>query len=235
MSHPDYCFKSLTHTPRGNVQSATLVTLCSAHTLAHTHLHHSERVILARRKQPKAKAEYLTSRWCIKQLIKQAHPELIDIPMARFNTVFNEVSKSLDVYVDEQLLDVNVVISHSHGHVAVALVMGKNTLLGLDIEKIDAKRPFMKLAAHYYPDDEVHVIGDNVENFFRVWTLKEAYAKAAKQNISTLLSQAILPLIAQLDGHIYTTQWQAFDVSLITAVQDVAIIDLAPAVAGESL
>ena len=153
----------------------------------------------------------------------------------QFETRFNEQSKRLEVFANNELLDVNVVISHSHQHVGVALSLGSRTVLGLDIEKIDEKRPFQKLAAHFYPKQEACAIGDNVDTFFRVWTLKEAFAKAAKQSISTLLSHPILPLLENIQAQVLCEQWQQFDVSLITATEQVQFIDLAPTIAGESL
>ncbi|WP_158684703.1 4'-phosphopantetheinyl transferase family protein [Pseudoalteromonas sp. T1lg48] len=183
--------------------------------------------------QPQAKREYLSSRHCIKTLAKQLFPQYAHIPLTRWQSVFDEQEKALQLYIDGQLLDVNVVISHSHGHIAVAMTQGQQSLLGLDIEKRDANRRFAKLAAHFYPEVEARDIGNDVDTFFRVWTLKEAYAKAAKQSISTLLSQPILPLLERFPAQVYCQPWRQFDLSLITAKAEVELIDLVLTTAGE--
>lgn len=211
-----------------------LLSLSSAlSSLDDTHLHPSELEILNRRKQPQAKREYLSSRYCIKTLAQHFFPQYAHLPLKRWHSAFNEQEKALQLFVDGQLLDINLVISHSHGHIAVAMTQGRQSLLGLDIEMRDAKRRFAKLAAHFYPEVEARDIGNNVDTFFRVWTLKEAYAKAAKQSISTLLSQPILPLLECCPAQVYCQQWRQFDLSLITAKAEVELIRLAPATADE--
>ncbi len=239
MLHPDYQFQALpiaqAHQACANNVSTTLLTLIQAKGMQSSHLHENELAVLARRKQPKAQQEYLVSRWCIKELVKILKPEYASLPHNQLETRFNEQVKQLQVYANNDLLDINVVISHSHQHVGVAATLNAQTVLGLDIEKIDEKRPFQKLAAHFYPKQEATEIGDNVDIFFRVWTLKEAYAKAAKQSISTLLSQPILPLLENIHAQVLCEQWQQFDVSLITATERVQFIDLAPTTVGESL
>ena len=50
--------------------------------------------------------------------------------------------------------------------------------------------------------------------FYRIWTLKEALAKAVKQPIARLLSQHIAPMLAPYT--VISGQYLDFDLSLIT-------------------
>ncbi|WP_105264874.1 4'-phosphopantetheinyl transferase family protein [Pseudoalteromonas sp. T1lg76] len=220
-------------TPSVPISEKVLLSLSAAIELDEAHLHPGELEVLNRRKQPQAKREYLSSRYFIKTLAQRLFPQYAQAPLTSWQSVFNEQERALQLFIDGQLLDINVVISHSHGHIAVAITQGQQSLLGVDIEKRDANRRFEKLAAHFYPEVEARDIGNNVDTFFRVWTLKEAYAKAAKQSISTLLSQPILPLLERCPAQVYCQQWRQFDLSLITAKTEVEVIRLAPAAAGE--
>ncbi|WP_105199851.1 4'-phosphopantetheinyl transferase family protein [Pseudoalteromonas sp. T1lg10] len=234
MFNAAYRFPALPKTtPSVPISEKVLLSLSAAIELDEAHLHPGELEVLNRRKQPQAKREYLSSRYFIKTLAQRLFPQYAQAPLASWQSVFNEQERALQLFIDGQLLDINVVISHSHGHIAVAITQGQQSLLGVDIEKRDASRRFEKLAAHFYPEVEARDIGNNVDTFFRVWTLKEAYAKAAKQSISTLLSQPILPLLERCPAQVYCQQWRQFDLSLITAKTEVEVIRLAPAAAGE--
>ena len=68
-------------------------------------------------------------------------------------------------------------ISHSGRFVAVAIC---DQSVGIDIEDLSchAKADFVGMAKRFFTPAEVGWIGDDRERFFRVWTYKEAYAKA---------------------------------------------------------
>lgn len=223
MLNPAYRFSPLPtdteqHAKHGDV---VLLYCAKAHgELDDAHLHRTEQAVLAKRKKTQAQQEYRATRWAIKQLARQLYPQYRDYPLAAWCSEFDVEQAQLILSIDGHPLDARVVISHAHGHIAVAMTRG-TALLGVDIEKIDNARAFEKLAAHYYPAAETRDIGRDVETFFRVWTLKEAYAKATKQPIATLLGQPILELIGALDGQVYCQELFAghFDISLITDPQ----------------
>lgn len=182
-------------------------------------LSRSEKVQLAKRKQPLAKQEYLLSRLLIKQLAKHALARLKQVKPQQLNSVFNHQTKQLELHYRQQALPLRVVISHSQGQVAVAVVAHHPQLppplLGLDIEQLNPSRKFTKLADHFYHRDEAHLIANNAANFYRIWTLKEAYAKASSQPIARLLSQPINSLINQSQLIPWCGQYQGLDISVL--------------------
>lgn len=72
-------------------------------------------------------------------------------------------------------------LSHTRG--LVALAVGRNCDLGIDVEWIARSNELAKLCDRYFaPSEAVHVRAgegaDLAERFFAFWTLKEAYIKA---------------------------------------------------------
>lgn len=79
-------------------------------------------------------------------------------------------------------------LSHSKGYICFALA---NTPVGIDLEKLNAKRCFLKLAKAVMDDEEMEFFVQNSENlannFYRSWCVKEAYYKMlSKQQQSGL-------------------------------------------------
>ena len=145
--------------------------------------------VINRRKRAQAKQEYLASRILLKQLVKITQPQYANITLNSMSTQFDEASAKLQLHVSGDIF--NTCISHSHGLVGVALNLAK-TEFGFDIEKISLKRPFEKLAKHFYHPDEIALItkpsNTQANTFFRIWTLKESLAKATSRPIAKLLS-----------------------------------------------
>lgn len=146
--------------------------------------------VINRRKRAQAKQEYLATRILLKQLLKIAKPQYANTPLNGMSTQFDEASAKLQLQASGEIF--NTCISHSHGLVGVALNLA-NTEFGFDIEKISLKRPFEKLAKHFYHADEIALITEpsNTQTqaniFFRIWTLKESLAKATSRPIAKLL------------------------------------------------
>ena len=147
--------------------------------------------IINRRKSPQAKQEYLATRLLLKHLIKVTQPQHTHVPLNKMSTEFDEASSKLQIQVGGDVI--NTCISHSHGLVGVALNFDKSEF-GFDIEKVSLKRPFEKLAKHFYHNDEITLITKptntqaQADTFFRIWTLKESLAKATSRPIAKLLS-----------------------------------------------
>jgi 4'-phosphopantetheinyl transferase len=71
----------------------------------------------------------------------------------------------------------------SHSHHLIVLGVSRNTRLGVDVEKLDARRASLGLADRFFaPTESAHLrrlpARARAEVFFRYWTLKEAYVKA---------------------------------------------------------
>ena len=82
-------------------------------------------------------------------------------------------------------------LSRSGSHIALAI--GKEIDLGVDIELYDPEKPIAELAAHTLTPDELKHFStlptkkERMEYFFRMWTLKEACLKASGEGISASL------------------------------------------------
>ena len=87
------------------------------------------------------------------------------------------------------------------------------------------KRPFEKLATHFYHEHEVELISTRTQmqhqadRFFRIWTLKEALAKATSRPIAKLLSPNVFDELSQAKlsacSNVIATQDAAFDLTLV--------------------
>ena len=92
---------------------------------------------------------------------------------------------------------------------------------GFDIEHCTKTRPFVKLAKHFYHQEEVNLISafndinEQAGCFFRIWTLKEALAKATAQPIAKLLSPNVFE---EIEKHSLTASSRTvndFDISVV--------------------
>ena len=149
--------------------------------------------VINRRKNPQAKQEYLATRLVLKYLVKSACSSYASLKLCDISSEFNPDNSKLELHIKNTTGVISCCISHSHGFVGAALNVA-STQFGFDIEKISLKRPFNKLAKHFYHPAEVSLITDTdnittqAHYFFRIWTLKEALAKATSRPIAQLLS-----------------------------------------------
>ena len=77
-------------------------------------------------------------------------------------------------------------ISHAKDTVAVAL---SNTSVGIDIEFIDERRDILSLSRRFFAPDEHKAISESnspAEDFFSLWTKKEALAKITGEGLSAI-------------------------------------------------
>ena len=90
------------------------------------------------------------------------------------------------------LSDVTFNLSRSGSHIALAI--GKETELGVDIEHYDPDKPVAELASRTLTPDELRHFSalpteiERMEYFFRMWTLKEACLKASGEGITAGLN-----------------------------------------------
>ncbi|WDE00665.1 4'-phosphopantetheinyl transferase family protein [Thalassomonas actiniarum] len=177
-----------------------------------------EKQILDRRRLLTAKKEFVASRG----MIKLALARHFQLDVRSINIHFDQQDTCLKASRYQQagpkeyqeVLPVQICISHSHGKVLVAMSR-QSTRLGVDLEWRKPERPWLKLARHFYHARELtRIEREGVDSFYRTWTLKEALAKAIKQPIARLLSQDITPMLDPFT--VISSQYQDFDISLIT-------------------
>lgn len=80
-----------------------------------------------------------------------------------------------------------VSISHSGNMVAVCT---SEKPIGLDIELIDEKRNLEKLSKRVFCGKELEIFNNSptVEQFYEIWTKKEAYSKIDGQGVNEIMS-----------------------------------------------
>ncbi|MFT5805869.1 MAG: 4'-phosphopantetheinyl transferase [Moritella dasanensis] len=190
--------------------------------LAAQYLQPQEQSIFTKRKQLQAKQEYLASRFIIKTYASQYFGYDFD----SLTVLFDDKDTCLKVYQHGQAIALHSCISHSNGQVLVALVPNKQSAalqtiqLGVDLEWLSTKRSLDKVAKHYYHSEELRACIAQAENvtkgvaedvtekinkvrhakaLYRIWTLKEALAKAIKQPIATLLRDNVFEYCQSLN------------------------------------
>lgn len=182
----------------------------------YTHLNfftNFELATINKRKKHSAKQEYIISRYIIKHALSFS----LNCQLNQIETRFNERISRLEVIYNGQPLKTSISISHSKGMVCVAISQTES-IFGIDLEYINQKRPFVKLANHFYHENEIKLISNSEQShdiFYRIWTLKEALAKTIRQPISQLLSVNVFDEIQKRQLYTISCQYQGFDISLI--------------------
>ena len=181
--------------------------------------------VINRRKNPQAKQEYLATRLVLKYLVKTTFAAYSCVKSCDISSEFNPDNSKLELHIKNTTDVISCCISHSHGFVGATLNVA-STQFGFDIEKISLKRPFIKLAKHFYHPAEVSLITDidnitaQAHHFFRIWTLKEALAKATSRPIAQLLSPNVFNELnnAQLtacSNSVIGAHNEMFDISVV--------------------
>lgn len=115
-------------------------------------------------------------------------------------------------------------VSHSHGLVLLALGRGGREL-GVDVERVDPARAVLPLAARFFlPPEHAALAAEpdaapRTAAFFRLWTRKEACAKADSRGLATVLPHAGPSPLAPTPpaGLIVAGRWRVFDLPLPTS------------------
>ncbi|HEV2552061.1 MAG TPA: 4'-phosphopantetheinyl transferase superfamily protein [Stellaceae bacterium] len=97
-------------------------------------------------------------------------------------------------------------LTHTRGLVGCALVDGCD--IGIDAEQMDASRPLLELAEHYFAEAEITQLraadgASRAISFYRFWTLKEAIIKAIGEGLSLPLKRfafTLEPLSLTIEG-----------------------------------
>lgn len=200
------------------VYDSNLLNNESISELAGAYLHNDERLVFNKRKHQQAQKEYISTR----KIIKQYFSTLLSLPFASLSVLFDDNDKLLKVYHDNIALPVYSCISHSHGYVAIALSQIP-CQLGIDLELISEKRSLTRVANRYFHEKELAVCSNRSDlDFYRLWTLKEALAKAVCQPIAKILSENIFDYDGQYS--LRSGSIDTFDLSIISDTKLPAII-----------
>ncbi len=136
---------------------------------------------LYERSHPESSAESLYSLLLLSQMLDQAYP---DWHRADAKLIREEYGKP---YLDGVAWQFS--ISHSHGHVAVAI--SDEGAVGIDIERSDiSSERAQRLAERYFTEDDQAIIKVDPNRFSRIWQSKEATAKLFGMPLGELISMA---------------------------------------------
>ena len=85
-------------------------------------------------------------------------------------------------------------VSLAHSRDVVACAFGESGPLGVDVEAVDTSRAIDGIArAAFGPGEQADVARGGAEEFYRIWTLREAYAKATGRGFAGLVDGIDLP------------------------------------------
>lgn len=102
--------------------------------------------------------------------------------------------------------EVRFSMSHSGDYVLLAM---SHTEVGIDIEKI-RELDYKALAERYYTGGEV-AKADTLENYFKVWTAKEAYLKLNAEGLGGLTKYDVTAPLTYEGEKIVITEVNVFD------------------------
>ncbi|QUM83914.1 MULTISPECIES: 4'-phosphopantetheinyl transferase superfamily protein [unclassified Moritella] len=197
-----------------NTISSEQITSFSEH-----YLHPHEYEVFTKRKQQQAQQEYLATRIIIKAYASQC----LGYNFTELYVLFDTEKNDLNIYYNEDIVPLKCCISHSHGQVLIALAPTTQPIkLGVDLEWISTKRSLERIAHHYYHAEELAACTAQslmlkAQAFYRIWTLKEALAKAIKQPIAALLRDNVFNHCEQL--HVRSGCYGEFDLSIISDLE----------------
>ena len=111
----------------------------------------------------------------------------------------------------EQALKFNM----SHSHDMAIIAVSKNTEIGVDLEYVNRKSQWNKIARRFFSQPEINYLFSQPESsqktlFYQIWTNKEAFIKALGTGLATPLStfdassEGIVKTLSSFDT---TTTW----------------------------
>lgn len=205
------------------------IFLTSAYNPSRLILTEEEESRLARINSPKVRRHFESSHTFLNSILI----DRLEISPEELEFKFNEFGKP---YLSDQLFNKNSVyfsLSHSNGGVAVGISTGYE--IGIDLENFSKRsiNSCKKLASRYFGSKEQKYLAaaaccdlEYSKIFHRIWTLKEAYLKAAGTGINTTLSALDFELTGNLpvlytdndnletSYHFHTTEHGRFQLSL---------------------
>ncbi len=88
----------------------------------------------------------------------------------------------------------------SHSKERIAIIVGKESPVGVDIQFIDPKVKVHKIASRFFKKEEAEYLqklksNNATEEFFYLWTIKEAFTKALGMGFHYPFSDVIMPTL----------------------------------------
>ena len=131
-------------------------------------------------KAMKKQVEWLSGRFLIKHLLQQAC--FPNTPLKDINLAYHEQGAP---YVTAQP-EICISLSHSHHLTAAAVSLNKGQAIGIDLERIQ-KMPDTHFIKTAFTPKEARQFGENADQVFKNWTIKEAYLKYIKKGFNESL------------------------------------------------
>lgn len=157
----------------------------------------------------------LNKKWCTEKIVPQIlskyeHKRVNEWPIKK-----DEAGKPFIDHPENKELRLS--ISHTK-KIAGILIQNESTSVGLDVEYLD-RRISLRLIDYYFHEQEknwLKSLEDYQKPALRLWTLKEAYAKALGSGINrNILSTSFLPVVQ--DNNALQREWLLFTTPLLTA------------------
>jgi 4'-phosphopantetheinyl transferase len=117
-------------------------------------------------------------------LLRNALSKYVDVPASQWIFTCNEQGKP-EVITVPGLPEIEFNITHTEG--LCACVVAVDAEVGIDAENINRQCNYKKLAQRMFSNDENDLIGSSDEpavQFYKFWTLREAYVKALGTGLS---------------------------------------------------
>jgi len=135
---------------------------------------------------------HLLARWLVRRTLSEFH----SVPMESLEFVANRFGKPF-VSLPRTARGSGFNLSHTEGVVACATCASRH--VGIDVERVRAKGSPMEVARHAFAKREVTYLESleatvQREEFYKLWTLKEAYIKARGRGLSIPLSSVAFEL-----------------------------------------
>lgn len=103
--------------------------------------------------------------------------------------------------------------SVTHTNRIILVAVGTHSSLGIDVEEVQNFPGIMRFAKRFLHSSEYETLARSssqvrVQEFFRIWTFKEAFAKASGLDMTSILAHSLLTQLADIaEGSIYAGDW----------------------------
>ncbi len=129
----------------------------------------------------KVQKEWISSRFCVKKLFNS-------LKNVDFKKIVVLKKKSGAPYI-ENFENFTISISHSFNFATSALSLDEEKRVGIDIEDITQKRDWDKIKKIAFSNAEILSIKNELENYYKSWTIKEAFSKYIEKSFFVSLKE----------------------------------------------
>lgn len=115
----------------------------------------------------------------------------------------------------------DVFMSLAHGGIVVAAAISLGRPIGIDIEERRPTRDWRSLSRAFGPLERAHVERTGMPGFYRIWTLREALAKARGTGFASLVDETdrLFPVPADVSIHGEDLETHTLGVAVVGAPQ----------------